>query len=96
MSSAFKGNQDRNFSHALHSIAIYPDTYTGKFDVQASCIENAPSSDETSSDWFNIESNISISASSDIYHKTFTINANWIRIKHTPTSGNISQVQVRN
>lgn len=66
VSSAFKGNQDRNFSHALHSIAVYPDTYTGKFDVQASCIENVPSSDETSNDWFTLDSNI------QVYHKFLT------------------------
>jgi len=94
--SALYGNQDRNFSHALHSIAVYPTAYTGNLTIQASCIENVPNSDEASSDWFNIESNISISASSDIYHKTFTVNANWIRIIHTPDSGSIDKILVRN
>lgn len=94
--SAIFGNQDRNFSHALHSIAIYPNAYTGNITIQGSCIENTPNSDDASTDWFNIESNISLSASSNIYHKTFTINANWLRILHTPTSGSIDKILVRN
>jgi len=94
--SALFGNQDRNFSHALHSIAVYPSAYTGNLTIQGSCIENTPNSDEASTDWFNIESNISLSASSDIYHKTFTVNANWIRVIHTPESGTINQILIRN
>jgi len=94
--SAFFGNQDRNFSHALHSVAIYPNGYSGNITIQGSCIENTPNSDDSSTDWFNIQSNISLSASSSIYHKTFTMNTNWIRILHTPTSGTIDKILVRN
>ena len=94
--SALFGNQDRNFSHALHSIAIYPNAYTGNITIQGSCIENTPNSDDASTDWFDVESNISLSASSSIYHKTFTLNANWLRILHTPTSGSIDKILVRN
>jgi len=64
--SAFSGNQDRNFPNALHSIAIYPDAYTGKIDVQASLVESVPSTNNLSTDWVTLESNI------QVYHKLLT------------------------
>ena len=94
--SALFGNQDRNFPNALHSIAIYTENYTGNIDIQGSCIASTPNSDDESIDWFTIENDISLTAESNIVHRTFTVNANWIRIMHTPVSGNITQVQLRN
>jgi len=98
-SSALLGNPDRNFTHALHSIAIFPSNYSGNIDIQGSCIESTPDSDDASTDWFTIENDINFSSSSNTYQKSFTVNANWIRITHTPDSdnvGNISLVQLRN
>ena len=95
VSSAMSGNVDRNFNHSLHSLAINPSTYTGNITIQGSCLETVPNSDDASTDWFNIE-NIVLSSSSILTHKTFKINANWLRIKHTPTSGTISKVLIRN
>ena len=63
--------------------------------IQGSCLENAPNSDEASLDWFDI-SDISLTSSSVLTHKTFKVNANWIRIKHVPTAGSISKVLIRN
>jgi len=80
----------------MHSIAIYPSSYTGNLTIQASCIESTPNSDDASSDWFNVLSNISLSSESNIVHRTFTVNANWVRVLHTPTSGSISNVLLRN
>lgn len=94
--SALVGNQDRNFPNALHSIAVYPSSYTGNLTIQASCLESVPNSDDASTDWFNVTSNIALTSESNIVHRTFTVNANWIRILHTPTSGSISQVLLRN
>lgn len=96
VTSAFKGNQTRNFSECLHSIAIHPDTYTGKFSIQASCVENTPNTANNSSDWFNVVSNVSLTSNSTIYHHTFQVNANYIRVLSEPTAGNISLVQLRN
>jgi hypothetical protein len=95
VSSAMKGNVDRNFNHSLHSLAIYPSGYTGNIVIQGSCLENAPNSDDASTDWFDI-SNVSLTSSSVLTHRTFKVNANWIRIKHTPTAGSISKVLIRN
>ena len=64
--SAFSGNQDRNFPNALHSLAIYPDVYTGNLDVQASLVESVPSTNNLSTDWVTLESNI------QIFHKFLT------------------------
>ena len=89
------GNQDRNFADARHSLAIYPSTYTGNVLIQGSIVENAPGNDDVSKDWFNI-ANCSFSATSNITHKTFTVNANWIRCLTYPTSGSISQILLRN
>lgn len=95
VTSAFSGNQDRNFSQALHSLAVYPSAYTGNITIQGSCIEGTPNSDDASSDWFEIEK-FALTSESSIVHRTFQVNANWIRIIHTPDSGDISQVQLRN
>ena len=96
VTSALKGNQARNFTSCLHSIAIYPDKFTGKFSIQASCVENTPDTANNSSDWFNIESDVTLTANSTIYHSTFQVNANYIRVMSEPTAGNISLVQLRN
>ena len=40
--------------------------------------------------------NVSLSANSTIYHSTFKVNANWVRVLSEPTAGNISLVQLRN
>lgn len=95
VSSAMYGNADRNFNHSLHSLAIYPSSYSGVITIQGSCLENAPNSDDASTDWFNI-SNVSLTASSVLTHRTFQVNANWLRIKHVPTAGTISKVLIRN
>ena len=89
------GNQDRNFADARHSLAIYPSTFTGNVLIQGSILENQPNNDDPSKDWFNI-SNCSFSATSNITHKTFTINANWIRCLTYPTSGSITKILLRN
>lgn len=95
--SALFGNQDRNFQSALHSVAIYPDTYTGNLTIQGSCLENVPDNDDESLDWFTIE-NIAFASESNIYHTTFVVNANWLRVLHTPDDSNstITQILVRN
>ena len=93
--SALFGNQDRNFNHAYHSLAIYPSAYTGNITIQGSCVENSPGSDDASIDWFEVEK-IPLTAQSNIVHRSFQLNANWIRVLHTPDSGNISQILLRN
>ena len=95
VTSALKGNQSRNFPSCLHSIAIHPTAYTGTINIQASCVENTPDTANNSSDWFDI-SNLSLTANSTIYHSTFQVNANYIRVMSEPTAGNISLVQLRN
>lgn len=99
VTSALLGNLDRNFSDAQHSVAIYPSTYTGNVKIQASCLLSAPSSDDASADWFDVTGNIAITgASSNIVHRTFRVNANWVRVVSYPDDANstISQVQLRN
>lgn len=95
VSSAFSGNQDRNFQTALHTIAIYPDTYSGNITVQGSCVEGTPENDDASVDWFDLET-LTITSESNIINKNYQVNSNWIRVIHTPSSGNITQVHVRN
>lgn len=94
-SDALYGNLDRNFMDALHSIAIYPDTYTGQVTIQASCLVSQPSNAEDSLDWFDVM-DVDLSNTSNISHQTFNINANWIRVLSTVESGSISKVLLRN
>jgi hypothetical protein len=95
VSSALSGNQDRNFAEARHTLAVYPNSYTGQVTIQGSCLSATPDSDDDSQDWFNIL-NMDISSSSNIHHKSFQVNANWIRIVSKPTSGTLSKVILRN
>lgn len=97
VSSAMYGNLDRNFVNAQHTIGIYTDTFTGNITIQGSCITGVPEQEYNSLDWFDI-STIALSNSSAIAHQTFSINANWVRIKYTPddVSGTVSKVLLRN
>lgn len=97
VSNAFYGNVDRNFINAQHTIGIYPETFTGNITIQGSCITGVPEQEYNSLDWFNITT-IPLSNSSSIAHQTFSVNANWIRIKYTPDdeSSTISKVMLRN
>ena len=94
-SSALYGNLDRNFNNAQHTIAVYPEAYTGQVTVQASCLKSVPSSDDDSIDWFDVE-NMDITSSSNISHTTFQVNCNWVRILSKPTSGSIAKIMLRN
>lgn len=95
--TAFLGNQTRNFKNAQHSTAIYTTNYTGNITIQGSCIEQVPGNDDASTDWFDVTT-IPLANVSGITHNTFQHNINWLRIMHTPDneSGSVDQVQVRN
>jgi hypothetical protein len=95
VSSALYGNIEKNFTDSQHTIAVYPDTYTGQVTVQGSCITGTPDNEDDSKDWFNIQ-NMDISNSSVINHTTFVVSCNWIRVVSKPTSGSISKVLLRN
>lgn len=97
VSDAMYGNQDRNFSHALHTIGMYTNTFTGNLKVQASCLESTPHTEDNSSDWFDV-SNIALSNVSGITHHTFQVNANWVRVLSYPsdTSSSLTKVALRN
>lgn len=97
VSSALYGNLDNNFVNAQHTIALYTTTYTGNITIQGSCLIGVPDTDDLSKDWFNI-STIELSNSSVITHSTFSVNANWIRVIHTPddSTGTIDKVLLRN
>jgi hypothetical protein len=96
-SSALLGNLERNFQNAQHSIAVYTDNYTGNIKIQASCILVTPSSNSNSKDWFDIET-IPLENFSGITHRTFVVNANWIRVLSFPAdeTSTITQVLLRN
>lgn len=97
VSSALYGNLDNNFVNAQHSIAFYTTTYTGNITIQGSCLTGVPDTDDLSKDWFHIET-VPLSNSSTITHRTFSVNANWIRVIHTPDNdlGSLNKVMLRN
>jgi hypothetical protein len=96
-SSALLGNLDRNFQNARHSIAIYTQNYTGNVVIQASCLLNAPSSDDASKDWFDVDT-VELENHNQIVHRTFVVNANWIRMLSYPDNSDsvITQILLRN
>jgi hypothetical protein len=96
VTSALAGNLEQNFPNAQHSMAIYLEEYTGNITVQASCFVSVPSSDEFSTDWFDVE-NISVAdANTSIVSTNFVVNCNWIRIISTPDTGSVTKVSLRN
>jgi hypothetical protein len=95
VSSALYGNLEKNFIDSQHTIGIYTSSYTGNITIQGSCLLGVPDIDDASKDWFSIET-VSLSNSSIITHRTFNVNANWIRIIHTPDSGTVDKVVLRN
>lgn len=94
-SSALFGNQDRNFTYALHSMGLYTTSYTGNITIQGSCIESTPSNDNDSNDWFDITT-VALSNVSVVTPVNFELNANWIRVLHTPDSGTLDKIVLRN
>lgn len=97
VSSALYGNLDHNFINAQHSIALYTSSYSGNITIQGSCLTGVPDTDDLSKDWFNITT-VALSNSSIITHRTFSVNANWIRVIHTPDDdlGTLDKVLLRN
>lgn len=97
VSSALYGNLDRNFPNAQHTIALYTTQYTGNITIQASCLLGVPDIDDSSTDWFDVET-LSLSNSSTISYHTFNVNCNWVRIKHTSddSTGTLDKVLLRN
>lgn len=99
VSDAFFGNLDRNFKDAQHSVAIYHSTYTGNIKIQASCLVTTPQGEDNSHDWFDVTSNIAVTgASTDILHRTFALNCNWVRVISYPNNADstISNIHIRN
>lgn len=95
VSGSLYGNLERNFTNAQHTMAWYPNAYTGQVIVQASCVTSTPDTDDASKDWFNVSTH-DLSNTSSIVNTTFNVNCNWIRILHYPTSGTITKLQLRN
>ena len=59
-------------------IAIFPQLQWKYFNTSSCILEGTPDNDDASTDWFNIVNDVNL-ATSNVYNKTFTINANWIR-----------------
>jgi hypothetical protein len=97
VSSALRGNQDKNYRYAQHTIGVYTNSFTGNIKVQASCLESVPLNDELSTDWFDI-STFELADHNGIAHNTFVVNANWVRIVSYPQDDNsiVEQIALRN
>lgn len=95
VSSALLGNLDKNFQNAQHTVAVYPNAYTGQVTVQGSCIIGTPDSDDASAHWFDV-TNIDISDSSNVTHTSFSVNCNWVRVVSKPLNGTLDKIMLRN
>lgn len=101
VSSAMYGNQDHNFRHSRHTIALYMSDFVGNVYVQGSALESAPTQE---TDWYDIDvqgdfgqTRIPYTTAFDgIDPFNFVVNTNWIRIKFDQTSGSVDKVLLRN
>jgi len=101
VTSALFGNQDSNYQHSEHTVALYLSNFVGNVYIQGSALESTPSQE---TDWYNIDiqgdagqPGIPYSTSyNGIDPFNFSLNTNWIRIKAEPTSGTIDKVLLRN
>ena len=96
VTNALYGNLDRNFPDALHTIAMKLDGYTGNITVQASCLDGTPATEDQSTDWFDVSTDTVTDNTKTFYLTNFTVNCNWVRVVHSPLTGNITEVSLRN
>lgn len=96
VTSALKGNLESNFNDAQHSLAVYLDNYIGNIIIQASCFIAVPDSDESSTDWFIVDTIPVNNANTSIVNTSFIVNCNWVRVVSEPTAGSVTKVLLRN
>lgn len=96
VSNALYGNLDRNFPDAQHTAAMHLDGFTGNITIQASCQQPVPDTEDQSTDWFDVEVINVDDANTAITYTTFNVNCEWVRFVSEPTTGTITQVQLRN
>ena len=97
VTGAFRGNLNRNFQNAQHTVAFYPDNFSGQVVVQASCVSSTPQTEYYSgSDWFDVATIDVDEASNSIQYTNFVCNCNWVRLAVLPTTGTIERVLLRN
>jgi len=93
--SAMRGNHDANSPNPMHCIAVYVQNYTGLLTFQASCLALIPSTSLDSLDWFTADTR-ALTGYTGIVYVSFTVNANWVRVLSTPTSGTLERILLRN
>lgn len=95
--TAHPGAAQRGNHSGQHTIALYTDNWSGKFYVEASLENGAPTS---LSDWFTIpESPITLTNHSGVKSIQFTGNYMWLRLYYLPSvgnSGSITKVLLKN
>lgn len=101
VSEPFRGNINRNFTNAQHTMALFFDEYEGNVVIQASCLNNVPDTDNTSNDWFDVETISLERANANVAYQehaitNFAVNCNWIRVVSYPETGSIKKLVLRN
>lgn len=99
-SGAYPGDAQEGRHDGLHTISVYMTDFTGRFWVQASLENTAPSSNSA---WFDVNLGgandyLSYTNESDIQLINFNINAQWIRFRYDPdvsNTGTMDQVLFR-
>jgi hypothetical protein len=99
--SSLYGNQDKNYRHSGHTIALYMTDFVGTVKIQGSALASAPTQD---TDWYdiNVQGDIGnpaipyTTATNGVDPFNFVINTNWIRVIFDQTSGTLDKVLLRN
>lgn len=101
VTSAMYGNQDSNFNHSQHTVAIHMTDFVGNVWLQGSPISTVPTQE---TDWYDINVQGDVgqvripysSAFNGVDPFNFKINTNWIRVKYELVSGSVDKIQLRN
>jgi hypothetical protein len=93
--SAQDAGLSKNKNSALHTIAVYPDSFTGTLKIQGTLLTDPSASTEiNNTDYIDISST-AFSSATTVSYINFTGNYNKVRFSYTPTSGSITKILYR-
>lgn len=94
-SSVQDADLSANANSALHTIAVYPSSFSGTVKIQGTLLSSPSASTEIqNADFIDISSTV-FSSATDVSYINFTGNYNKVRFAYTPTSGSITKILYR-
>jgi hypothetical protein len=94
-SSVQDADLSANSNSALHTIAVYPNSFSGTVKIQGSLLTDPSASTEIDNADFIDISSTNFSGATTVSYINFTGNYNKVRFAYTPTSGSITKILYR-